>query len=164
MLTKKNKENFCEYNQLFHPIERLRNRVFADFYLNDDANFYRIISPDELVNLFKTKSTKTLIDSNGHFTNGHYSCITTNPNYNQQAFAANGLPIRLKFKTKDENGLYNMDLLDRIGALKSERSIYKIHGYNFDDIDWNNVCVNFGDGWKLLSKKSVEEIIQQTLS
>jgi hypothetical protein len=99
-----------------------------------------------------------LIDSNGHFTNGHYSCITTNPNYNEQAFAANGLPIRLKFKTKNEDGLYNMNLLNRINAIKQERSIYKVCGYNFYDIDWDNVCVQIDGDWQSLGSDFIEKI------
>ncbi len=152
-----------EYDGLFNPIARLREGYGNDLYLNDDANFYRIISPGELVSLIKTKQTKALIDSNGHFTNGHYSCITTNPNYNEQAFSANGLPIRLKFKTKDKNGLYNMNLLNRICGLKKENSVYRISGYNFDDIDWDNVCVDLGNGWEWLDEDQIEELIKIVL-
>ena len=155
---KKSKEKFHEYNKLFNPIERLGAGVFNDPYLNENANFYRIISPDELANLVITKKTGELIDSNGHFTNGHYSCITTNPNYNEQAFAANGLPIRLKFKTKNEDGLYNMNLLNRITGLKQERSIYKVCGYNFNDIDWDNVCVQIDGDWRFLGSDFIEKI------
>jgi len=149
-----------KYNELFDPIYQLKSDLFSrDPYLNSDAAFYRIISPGELKSLVQTKKTKAFIDSNGYFTNGHYSCITANPNYNEQAFAANGLPIRIKFKTKDSEGLYNMDLFNRIGVLKPERSIYRVWGYNFDDIDWNNVCINRGQGWERLSRNTVEDII-----
>ncbi len=150
-----------EYDKLFDPIERLRTNWCSDPHLNHNANFYRIISPEELKSLAQTKKTGVFINSNGHFTNGNYSCITTNPNYSEQAFAANGLPIRLKFKTKDDNGFYNMDLLDRISGLKQERSIYRVSGYNYDDIDWNNVCINQGDGWVQLSKDCIEEIMSE---
>jgi len=156
--------NRNKYNEMFDPIARLKTTFNNDVYLNNDADFYRIISPDELIELCKTKVTGEYIDSNGHFTNGHYSCVTTNPNYNEQAFSANGLPIRLKFKTKDSEGLYNMDLLNRIGCLKPERSIYRVFGYNFYDIDWDNVCINNGLNWERLPKKEVDEIIEQVLS
>ena len=152
-------KNQEKYDKLFNPIERLKDKRFPDILLNSNADFYRIISPNELISLVETKTTKNFIDSNGYFTNGHYSCITTDPNYNEQAFAANGLPIRLKFKTKDSDGCYNMDLLNRICALKPERSIYQVYGYNFDDIDWDNVCVDKGNGWERLSRKCIDEII-----
>lgn len=155
--------NDRKYQDMFHPIQRMRSFAYSDPYLTDEANFYRTISPNELVALFKTKGTSTLIDSNGHYTNGHYSCITTNPNYNEQAFAANGLPIRLKFKTKDNNGLYNMDLLDRISGLKQERSIYRVSGYNYSDIDWDNICVDPGSGWVKLGKETLNEIMDSVL-
>lgn len=156
---KTHRENQNKYDRLFNPIERLKDKYYTDMLLDDNANFYRIISPDELISLIRTKGTKNFIDSNGHYTNGHYSCITTNPNYNEQAFGANGLPIRLKFKTRDSEGLYNMDLLNRIGTIKPERSIYKVHGYNYDDIDWNNVCINNGEEWMQLSRQDVDEVI-----
>lgn len=153
-----------EYQNLFHPIERMRSFACYDPHLSDDADFYRIISPDELFALFKTKGTNKYIDSNGHFTNGHYSCITTNPNYNEQAFAFNGLPIRLKFKTKNKDGSYNMDLLNRINTLKQERSIYKVSGYNFDDIDWDNVFVSTESGWARLCRADIDELLAKLLS
>lgn len=156
---KEHELNGIKYREIFSPIQRMRSVACNDPFLSDDANFYRIISPDELVSLFRTKGTDKLIDSNGHFTNGHYSCVTTNPNYNEQAFTANGLPIRLKFKTKGDDGLYNMDLLNRIAPLKQERSIYRVWGYNYSDIDWDNVCVDAGCGWAKLDKKTLDELM-----
>lgn len=150
--------NFKKYQKIFNPIERLRIAYCDDPYLNENANFYRIISIDELAELLKTKKTNEYIDSNGHYTNGHYSCITTNPNYNEQAFAANGIPIRLKFKTKDDDGFYNMDLLNRIAGIKPERSIYKVCGYNYYDIDWDNLFVSNGSEWEKLDKVFIEKI------
>lgn len=156
---KEHELNDRKYQEIFNPIQRMCSYANNDIFLSDDANFYRIISTDELISLFQTKGTDELIDSNGHFTNGHYSCITTNPNYNEQAFAANGLPIRLKFKTKGDDGLYNMDLLNRIAPLKQERSIYRVGGYNYSDIDWDNVCVDAGSGWKKLDKKTLDKLM-----
>jgi len=158
---KAHQRKLYDYRKLFDPIARLKGDWGNDPYINENANFYRIISPQELINLIKTKKTKTLIDSNGYFTNGHYSCITTDPNYSEQAFAANGLPIRIKFKTKTEDGLYNMDLLDRIGCLKEERSIYRVFGYNYDDIDWDSTCIDTGEGWRLYGRDFVDEIEQK---
>lgn len=157
-------EKACKYREIFDPITRLSGTGYyanCDPYLSNNADFYRIISPGEFRNLALTKNTGKYIDSNGYFTDGHYSCITTNPNYNEQAFAMNGLPIRLKFKTKDKDGYYNMDLLDRIHGIKPERSIYKVSGYNYNDIDWNNVCVNDGNGWAKLDREFVDELISK---
>ena len=161
---KAHRKNSLEYDRLFNPIARLKSGYYSDPYLTSDANLYRIISIEEFINLVKTKESKALIDSNGHYTNGHYSCITANPNYNEQAFAANGIPIRLKFKTKEQDGTYNMDLFNRISPIKEERSIYKVCGYNFDDIDWDNVCVNYGVEWEHLSKSEVDGLISQVLN
>ena len=150
--------NNRKYQKMFHPVERLKASYCDDPYLNDSADFYRIISIDELVALLKTKKTNEYIDSNGHYTNGHYSCITTNPNYNEQAFAANGVPIRLKFKTREDDGSYNMDLLNRIAGIKQERSIYKVCGYNYYDIDWNNLYVSNGAEWEKFDKATIDEL------
>ncbi len=79
-------------------------------------------------------------------------CITANPNYNEQAFIANGTPIRLKFKTKNPDGSARMEFFDRIGTLKSDHSVYRIFGYNFDDIDWTQTCIATADGWENISK------------
>lgn len=147
-----------ELEELLNPVRRLkRHAVFGgDNYLSErNPEFYRIISPQELKNLLNTAETKNYITSKGYHTAGNYSCITANPNYGEQAFGANGLPIRLKFKTKNQDGTFNMDLFNRIGGLKEERSIYRINGYNFDDIDWNNVCVQSGNEWVRLGADAI---------
>ncbi len=156
--------NACKYDELFNPIARLKKSFYQDPYLNSNANFYRIISSGELIELFKTKRTGKYIDANGYYTNGHYSCITTNPNYNEQAFINNGIPIRLKFKTKDSDGQYNMDLLDRISCIKPERSIYRVYGYNYYDIDWDNFYVSNGIDWTLFPRKDIEELEKQAIN
>ncbi len=146
--------------RLPNPKEKLKNLDLKheDIFLDEEANFYRIVSPDEVANLFKTKGTRGFIDADGHYTKGHYSCITTNPNYNEHAFCADGLPIRLKFKTKNEDGLYNASVLDRIEGLKQNRSIYKINGYNYDDVDWDNVYAKIGNKWVLLDDVYIKEL------
>ena len=56
-----------------------------------------------------------------------------------------------------------MDLFNRIAPLKQERSIYKISGYNYNDIDWDNVCVDTGSGWAKLDRETLDELMDSIL-